>query len=266
MQLPPITPSQQQILFLMYRFRFLSRLHIQTILSHKSPSPTKALLSDLTTKQYLTRIYIPTFPQNTQPARYFIGKHAIPYLKTMANVSQTQLRKLYHEKNRSESFQIHCLSVADMYCNLLSHARKQKKELIFFSKADLHQETVTDDMLFLRTLNPDGYYRYKGTGIAKQACIEIVDATIPAFVLRRKLRKYARNYQQRTWEILHTKRFPSLLWIVPTEKKLNSVTYAIRKIRRECADEDLNANFHCNIALRTDIQSKSIADSIWEIA
>lgn len=263
MQLPPLTLSQQKILLLIYRFRFLSRHHIQTFLSHKSPSPTKALLADLTTKQYLTRIYTPTFPQNTKPAIYFTGKNAIPYFKTHLVLTQKQLMKRYQEKNRSETFQTHCLLLADLYCNLLLYAKKQNKDITFFTRTDIEQKETSEVARFLQSLRPDGYYRYTGTGIAKQAFLEIIDEHLPAFAIRRKIRRYARVTQDTAWEILGTKRFPSLLILVPTEKKLNSVKHAVRKVCREWDNEILAGQLRCNIALSTDIQTKSIDDPIW---
>ena len=51
--LPPLTTKQKHILTFIYRYRFLNRIHIQTLFAHKSPSLINEWLADLTTKKYL---------------------------------------------------------------------------------------------------------------------------------------------------------------------------------------------------------------------
>lgn len=268
MLLPPLTQTQPTLLLYTYRFRFLSRLHYQTILNHKSPSRIKSWLLDLTKKQFLIRERSNVFGENTKPTIYHLGENGIRYLKTVDDFDKKSLHFLYRESTHSQVFKNHCLTLADFCCNLLYHARLEEKGVEFFTKIDFRL-TETDDELFLllHTLNPDGYYSFSGTGIAKQCFIEIIDEITPAFVIRGRFRKYIRCFQDENWEeAISTHRFPSLVFIVPNEKKLRLLQRAITQVRNEFDDEEINTNIKCNIAFVTDIQTKSIADPIWKQA
>ena len=53
MIIPKITKSQQYILFLFYKFRFLNTNQIQTLLNHKNQNYAQILLKDLKDKGYI---------------------------------------------------------------------------------------------------------------------------------------------------------------------------------------------------------------------
>jgi hypothetical protein len=48
--LPPLTPKQQEILKLLYKYKFLNRTQIQTLLSHKDKRRIITWLKDLREK------------------------------------------------------------------------------------------------------------------------------------------------------------------------------------------------------------------------
>lgn len=268
MTIPPLTPKQQQLITLTYRFRFLSRLHYQFFLNHKSPSLTKSWLSDLSSKHFLVSERSKTFGENTKPTVYHIGKNGISLLKTMFDLESDNLHYLYSEASRFPTFKTHCLTLADFCCNILKLARMQKKPVTFYTKTDYRTiEKGNERLTLLKTISPDGYYAFSGTGVSKNSFIEIMDETTPAFVMRGRFRKYIRCYQDELWEeALNISHFPSLIFIVPNEKKFRSLKRAITQVRNEFDDEEVNTQIRCNIAYSADIQSKGIADSIWKQA
>ncbi|MDA1317406.1 MAG: hypothetical protein O3B87_05310 [bacterium] len=69
MLLPTITNKQKEILHYLYRFRFLNRIQIQSLLNHKDPKNTNVWLKDLTTKNYTGKIFERT-PGINKPALY----------------------------------------------------------------------------------------------------------------------------------------------------------------------------------------------------
>ena len=46
MKLPKLTPKQQNILVLLYQYRFLNRIQIQTLMGHKDYRRINAWLAD----------------------------------------------------------------------------------------------------------------------------------------------------------------------------------------------------------------------------
>lgn len=262
MILPKITTSQQKIIYLIYRFRYLTRTHIQQLLNHTDSSTVKIWLKDLTEKKFLNRIYSKKFNENTKPAIYYININGIRFLRTNGNLPTEQLQKLYHERERSTGFRIHHLALADFTCNLLKHARSQNKNIKILTKTDY---SINEDELsyFLQKLTPDAYFSFPGTGIAKEGFIEIIDEYLPSFAIRKKLYSYIQCLQQGEWDEVSDEKFPSLIFLLHSAKKLKILQRMIKQIRHKLNDEDLDTEFRCNLALISDIQTKSIAGPIW---
>jgi hypothetical protein len=83
MKLPKITSKQQDIVELLYRYRFLNRIQIQSFMGHTDKRRVLAWLKDLREKQYVTWIYSTDFTEKTKPAIYYLGLNGIRYLKTV---------------------------------------------------------------------------------------------------------------------------------------------------------------------------------------
>lgn len=257
--LPPITKKQKEILLFIYRYRFLTRSHLQAFLAHTSPSLINHWLANLVEKQYLFSIERQT---NTEPAIYYLGNNGIRYLKQLEKTTPQQAQNLYSEKNRSSMFRTHCLSLASFACNLITHMRKQKKQATFLTKTDFMQETDDELCLLLQRLKPDAYYTYNGTGIAREAFIEIIDDYIPARVLANKIKQYIQLASESDLDIFDGKSLPSLIFLFYSDKKLRSLQQIIKRVKNT-VDDDMDEAIRCNLALVSDIQTKSIADDIW---
>lgn len=262
MTLPEITTSQQQIIKLIYRFRFLSRIHIQKILNHKNPSTINQWLTDLTEKKYIYRIYSKKFNENTKPSIYHININGIRFLKSSGNYQTEHMQKLYHENKRSAGFRIHSLGLADFICNLVDFSRKNNEHIKVLTRTDY--ETGDDEFKeLLIKLAPDLYFSYSGTGIAKMGFVEMIDENEPSFAIRRKIRRYIQYLQQGDWDAVNDEKFPSLIFILPSIKKSKLLQRMIKQMRYEFNDEDLNTELRCNLALISNIQKDSIASPIW---
>src|SRR5579872_6629933 len=113
MNLPLLTTRQKEIILLLAKFRFLSRIQIQTLLSHKTPAQVNLWLKDLTEKGYTHKIYSASFPENTKPATYYLSLNGIRFLKENTEYPQEYLRRLYREGIRSKEFISKSLFIAD---------------------------------------------------------------------------------------------------------------------------------------------------------
>ena len=72
MKLSSITNKQQEILKLLYKYRFLNRIQIQQLMNHKDKKRVIVWLRDLRKKQYIEWIYSTDFVEKTKPAIYYI--------------------------------------------------------------------------------------------------------------------------------------------------------------------------------------------------
>ena len=115
-----LTPKQREIMFLIYRFRFLNRVQIQTLMKHKDPKRINVWLKDLVAQGFLGRIYSTTFLEKSKPAIYYANPGGARYFKEVEECRTDLLPKLFREKTRSQRFIQHCLSVANVYVNLLT--------------------------------------------------------------------------------------------------------------------------------------------------
>src|SRR5665213_3038168 len=110
MKLPKITNKQVEILELLYRYRFLNHIQIQTLLGHKDRKTINLWLKDLREKQCVEWIYSDHFLEKTKPAIYYLSSNGIRNLKTLqgdddsAVYQPEELHKRYKEGERSRIF------------------------------------------------------------------------------------------------------------------------------------------------------------------
>ena len=83
MKLPKLTTKQQEIIHLLYRYRYLDRIQIQTLMRHKDKRRVLAWLKDLRDKDYVEWIYSTDFIEKSKPAIYYLGINGVRYLKTV---------------------------------------------------------------------------------------------------------------------------------------------------------------------------------------
>ena len=137
METTRITPKQLDILFLIYRFRFLDRKHIQQFLNHKDPRRIKSWLKDLVDKKVLGRKYSRKLGENIKPAIYFLSTKSKRILEVKKGIEEKLLDRVYREKTRSQKFINHNLFLTDVYFYLNSLAKQNKSKLHFYTKTDL---------------------------------------------------------------------------------------------------------------------------------
>jgi hypothetical protein len=154
MTLPKLTKKQQEILRLLYRFRFLNRIQIQAFLEHKDPKTINMWLRDLRAKGYVEWIYSTHFAEKTKPAIYYLGLNGVRYLRTVTRKSKDdgeivespayppdELRKRYKEPTRSQTFIDRCVLIADCALALehedaVNEAKGKKLHYYYQTEAD----------------------------------------------------------------------------------------------------------------------------------
>ncbi len=228
----PITQKQRDVLLLIYKFRFLTTNHIQTILNHKNPHRIQAWLKDLTDKKYIQRHYSrKTFSDGSKPAIYYLVALSRHILRDQKGVTEEDLNKVYKESKRSQKFIDHCLSVADMYLFFIAQ-KQDNEELHFFTK-----NTLSSFDHFPNPL-PDAYISVKTDEKAKRYFIDIFDEYIPSFVMRRRIKAYFAYAEESLWQAKTNSPLPVILLVAPSETaKKHLYWYSLSLLKKSFNDQ-----------------------------
>lgn len=166
-----ITPKQLEILILLYRYRFLNRIQIQTLLNHKNTKCINTWLKDLNDKKIVGRHYTRNTTENIKAAIYYLMPKSKNLLINQKEVNKELLvKRIYREKIRSLRLVEHSIFLADFYLDLIKNVKNEK--IIFFTKTDLFTYN------YLPTKCPDAYIVKKDKTI-KRYFLEIIDEDFP---------------------------------------------------------------------------------------
>ncbi|MEP7166474.1 MAG: replication-relaxation family protein [Candidatus Woesebacteria bacterium] len=249
-----ITPTQTDILLYLYRYRFLSTLHIQHLLNHSNSSRISTWLKDLTEKKMVNRTYKRTTENTHRPAVYSLGLKSRQYLRSNAHCIPKLLTRAYTDKKRSLDFQYHWLFIADLYFQFLKATKEVGTTLEFYTTTDLEQFSYAPEPL------PDGYVAISENGeIKRRYFIVVIDKKTPFFASKRKIDTYIQYYQERHWQDHYAFTFPTFLVICPNTKLKNHlVSFISKELRRE----EVEMNFF--LGIHKDIQVRGIQADTWE--
>jgi len=264
-KLPKLTKKQQEILRLLYGFRFLNRIQIQAFLGHKDPKTINLWLRDLRAKGYVEWIYSTHFAEKTKPAIYYLGLNGVRHLRTLTRKSKAddgtvevvpaypseELRKRYKEPTRSQTYIDRCVLIADCALALAredaaNEAKDKKLRYYYQTEADYllersyyHFVLDIDDKLILPHLiycqdkfNKDG----KEEKTMESYILEIFDPTLPRYRMKKRLGDYVKFLDDEgdTWkEETDTDKLPILLFVC---SRMTDLIYAKRRTRKLIAD------------------------------
>ncbi|KKS93863.1 MAG: hypothetical protein UW68_C0017G0029 [Candidatus Collierbacteria bacterium GW2011_GWB1_44_6] len=205
-----LTATQLTILHYLYRFRFLTSLQLQKLLSHKNIRLTNYHLQLLTSKNYLGKHYTRSLGLANLPAVYFLTSASIQALEDQDGIDKRALKRIYREKIRSQQFISHTSFLAEYYLFLRNESEKSKHNLHFFTKTDLLAHPY-----ILHPL-PDAYFaRVDLAGITKRYFVEIVEDSSPRFALRKRVQEYCDYIDDGKFEEATSHPFPAILFICP---------------------------------------------------
>ena len=228
MKLSKITNKQQEILELLYRYRFLNRIQIQILMNHKDRKTINLWLRDLRAKQYVEWIYSTDFAEKTKPAIYYLGVNGIRLLKTLEWDDDThiypleELRKRYREDSRSQTFIDRCLLIADC-CITMEQQNKagRAKSYSYVTQADYvdpgneynflnESELIRPHLCFVKK------ERKKGEEVTTSYLLEVFDATLPRYRIKKRLDNYVQYLDDGEWEgETEAENLPIILLVCP---------------------------------------------------
>ncbi len=247
MSLPPITTQQQNILLLLYRFRFLNRIQIQTILKHKTFNRINTWLKDLTQKGYTGRILHSQSNINTIPATYYLDKNAIKLLNTKPQCEKKYLRKIYKESTRSEEFINQCSFIADIYIGLVNKY-KNSKAFAFYTQSDFSVNGIIKEIFPLFIFRKDLTKPYY--------VVEIFKVKLPRFAIRSRISRYISFFTKSEWA--KNELPPNILFICPNKQIEDYVLKFTKKVLNE---EDSSLSIYVSTGLQ--VRTQGIEGEIW---
>lgn len=251
--LPKITAKQKQILLLLYKFRFLTTNHLQTLLGHKNPNRTLSWLKDLSEKGCIRRQYDRySFVENTKPAIYFLAPKARLILKKEKDLDFSELEYIYKESRRTKKFIEHNLFLVDMYLFFLTQKDDDEK-IKFFTKVDLRNYEYFPDPL------PDAFISVTGQETGHYF-LDLFDDFTPPFVLRKRVRMYLEYAEKPDWdENTDSTPFPIILFILPTE----SAKKHVYKYAQSLLEKTYEDKIHLFLTTKTRIEVGE-KENIWQ--
>lgn len=255
--LPSITPKQQAILKLLYRYRFLNRIQIQTLLKHKDKRRIISWLKDLRDKQYVDWHYNSTdFIAKSQPGIYYLSLNGIRYLRSLNEYPSEELRKRYKEPTRTQAFINHCLLVADCCITLQAKSGDGLKY-----GCVLPAEYVDPDSEYhpLGELKPHLFFLKQQDSETTSYLLENFEQTLPRYQLRKRLKDYIEYLSSGDWDDNFGPQ-PIVLFVCSTTAEL---LYVKRRLRKLFEDEDIE-NASIRITTVEKLKAESVVNRIWE--
>jgi hypothetical protein len=286
MTLPPITKKQQEILALLYKYRFLNRIQVQAFLNHKDKKTINLWLRDLKEKQYIEWIYSTHFAEKTKPAVYYIGLNGVRWLKTQTYTNSEggeyyrypleEVRKRYREAGRSQAYIERCLLLADCCVSFTVKAR-DKPEFRYTITTRTEYQDKDNEFNFLvdgdleSQLGPQlviaRQVRAKNGVVTTNFLFEVFDTNLPRYRISRRLKQYIQFLTEGDWEANRDDNdpLPIIMLVCP---RLTDLIYAKRRARRllrDMWDDDLE-KVRIRFATVDKLKQLGVTEKIWEDA
>jgi hypothetical protein len=267
-----ITTKQQEILKLLYKYKFLDRKQIQAFLNHKYHKRINDWLKDLTQKEHLNRIYSNKFGENTKPAIYYLGLNGIRFLKTQDDCSTEVLRKFYRMKDRSNDYIEKSLLVGKIVLDLnaaANHSQEPSEENALSYSVATSTDLANPDYRFnfITECKPDlliKRLKNKKTGKRTKSdyfLFAIIAPTLPRYSIRKQVKDFIELYDGYEWDDIGGT-FPTIMIVCPN---LSILIYTKRMTKRLLEDEDNPDDLHIQLTTTDKIKEHGVTGEIWEI-
>ncbi|MEN9327780.1 MAG: hypothetical protein RI947_588 [Candidatus Parcubacteria bacterium] len=248
MQLPPITKKQQDILYLLYRFRFLNRIQIQTLLHHKTFNRVNNWLKDLINKNYIGKTENVSTTINTTLSTYYLARSGIKYVKMQPICIKKYIKRAYADYARSFGFVDQSLFIADIYISLIQRYDKTSG-FVFYTRSDFTIDGI------VKELYPHFVYRKQVDNPYYIA--EIFTDNKPNKAIKSRITVYLHFFTQGDW--IRQENPPNILFICPSEK-MEQYVYNITK---KTMDE-MNIDLPVFVTTEHQLRTHSIHGDVWE--
>ena len=257
---PKLTTGQLRILTHIYRFRFLTSMQIQQLMKHKNRARINIWLRGLRDIGFITWHYDHEAGQNMKPAICSLSPEGAKYLKLLSLYPAAGLSLRRRDKDRSPAFVQKCIMLANISISL-RHTNKPDTSYQMLNASDW--ETAGPNLEFIRQLAPDLWITRTYGQEQTDFLLEIFDPTLPAYMVKKRIRDYIDCHAEDEWHEQINTPFPTVLFVCPTLARLIYAKRTARRLLAQDADpDDLALGFTTFDKLR----AQSISADIWEPA
>jgi hypothetical protein len=275
MKLPTITPKQQEILKLLYRYRFLERKQIQAFLKHKDKRQTARWLKELREQEFIDWFYDTSNPvELSKPAIHFLSLNGIRFMRD-ESYPEAELRKRYKDGERQSDFIARCLLLANCGLHLESRNRGDAKVSYEYAlEADYANpdndysflnanEYIHPQLVFTKEEDADG-------SSTRTYLVELFDITTPRYMVKKRVKGYVEYLASDEWEKAQQENselsdeLPIVLIACPT---LSEMIYAKRYARRQLDDmwdDKVPEEVKIWVSTIGKVRAKGVTSVIWE--
>lgn len=259
-----ITTKQEEILTLLYKYKFLNRIQIQTFLKHKDHRRINSWLKDLIQKQYINRIWSNSYYERTMPAIYYLAPNSLGYLERRYYITSKYFPKVAEEATLSENFISDSLFLADISLSFLTN-KAEKVTLTAMTQTELAEFDSKYSFLAEARIKPSLIFAEKAgkKSMTKYYIYEMIDKYSSMVSIRSKIKKYFEMYYSGEWKNNVDGKFPYLYFVCPS---LYLIIYAKRYARRIRSEDYEDADFPIKFAHAENVKSSGIKADIWEKA
>jgi hypothetical protein len=240
-------------------------------MDHKDYRRINAWLADLRDNHYVEWIYSTDFLEKSKPGIYYLGLNGIRWLKEHQDHPIEEFRKRYRESSRSQGFVDQCVLVADCFIVMnrvnadntatsrihYLHATQAdyidpENDYHFLSESDL----IRPQLVFEKTIET----KDDVTGTTR--FIEIIEATMPRYRVRKRLKNYIEYLEDGYWqdETNEYEPNPIIMFVCPTLTDLIYCKRASKRLLEEKWGEDIVMWF----TTAEQLKSQGMTGKIWE--
>lgn len=259
--LTPLTPGHRTVLLLLYRYRFLTRRHLQSLLHHTDRTTTKRWLASLYSHNYIGRTHIGS-EEHPGPPVYYL-RHGIHWLRTYGDAGATtqrefpeaELKKRYADGQRSLRFIRDCLLLAD--CSLALQAWPTCQT---YTEADYRQPQHPYHFLADEDgLPPNLYIVWGARASAPHYLLYLLPLSLPPTYLRSRIKALIRWQAGYGW--YGPGDMPVVLLVCPTERWRLTARNYLARARRDASEAD---TIKIWVTTRTVLARQGITARIWK--
>lgn len=209
-----LTKKQQDILNLLYRFRFGTSQQISQTLRIGKATINKRLQL-MTELQYIGRRYEPEYHLLRKHATYYLLPKGIDALKKMPGnkFDAYVLRNIRKDQTASEQFVEQSLGLFDVYCRL---DNELGSDLHFFTKSQLANKYD-----YFSEFTPAAYMRLNAANGERDFFLEYLQSSKPFFTVLQRLKEYVEYADSGEWEAATDSDFPTTLLICENQRLQN---------------------------------------------
>lgn len=207
-----LTPQQQRVLKLLFKFRFVSAQSLAIVMGIRRASVYE-VLEYLVKQELVTKVYKSEWRIDRRPAYYYLTKSGVTTVRKIMNVKESVVHALYKNEEATDEFIEHCLKLTQLY-TAITPSLPDNSEI--FTRTEINrfkQFPKNRPDLYIRT--PEG----------KEAVVVLVDDKQP-YIIRKRLDEIITHSEDEGWD---GDSYPSICFILRDNATKYSFLYTTSK-------------------------------------